>query len=94
MQAKWVKSGFLMIVPIYAKVSQLKTGIFSRKVLTGCVCSDDASQAINDALVSMVLLMSMDSCERTVETVEFADVLLCKKSSIRHSMLIQKPMVL
>ncbi|CAC9461765.1 hypothetical protein BSPLISOX_1702 [uncultured Gammaproteobacteria bacterium] len=37
-----------MIVPIYAKVSQLKTGIFSRKVLTGCVCSDDASQAIND----------------------------------------------
>jgi hypothetical protein len=31
-----------------------------------------------DPLVSMVLLMSMDSCERTVETVEtveFADVL-------------------
>jgi hypothetical protein len=36
-----------------------------------------------DPLVSMVLLMSMDSCERTVETVEFADVLPCKKSSIR-----------
>jgi hypothetical protein len=27
---------------------QLKTGIFSRKVLAGCVCSDDVSQAIND----------------------------------------------
>jgi hypothetical protein len=28
-----------------------------------------------DPLVSMVLLMSMDSCERTVETVEFANLL-------------------
>jgi hypothetical protein len=36
-----------------------------------------------DPLVSMVLLMSVDSCERTVETVEFTDVLPCKKSSIR-----------
>jgi hypothetical protein len=33
--------------------------------------------------MSMVLLMSVDRCERTVETVEFADVLPCKKSSIR-----------
>ncbi|VVM24102.1 hypothetical protein BSPWISOXPB_4572 [uncultured Gammaproteobacteria bacterium] len=29
-------------------IIQLKTGIFSRKVLAGCVCSDDVSQAIND----------------------------------------------
>jgi hypothetical protein len=29
-------------------IIQLKTGIFSRKVLAGCVCSDDISQAIND----------------------------------------------
>jgi hypothetical protein len=29
-------------------IIQLKTSIFSRKVLAGCVCSDDVSQAIND----------------------------------------------
>jgi hypothetical protein len=61
-----VKSGFLMIVPTYAKVS-----IISKKLTFNCL------------LMSMVLLMSVDSCERTVETVEFADVLPCKKSSIR-----------
>jgi hypothetical protein len=27
-------------------IIQLKTGIFFREVLVGCVCSDDASQAI------------------------------------------------
>jgi hypothetical protein len=47
-------------------------------------------------LVSMVLLMSMDSCERTVETVEtveFADVLPCKKSSIRLRSLERPPAI-
>jgi hypothetical protein len=46
-----------------------------------------------DPLVSMVLLMSMDSCERTVETVEFVDVLPCKKSSIRLRSLERPPAI-
>jgi hypothetical protein len=37
--------------------------------------------------------MSVDSCERTVETVEFADVLPCKKSSIRLRSLERPPAI-
>ncbi|SHN92537.1 hypothetical protein [bacterium endosymbiont of Bathymodiolus sp. 5 South] len=29
-------------------IIQLKTGVFFREVLAGCVCSDDVSQTIND----------------------------------------------
>jgi hypothetical protein len=34
-------------------------------------------------IIKIMAMMSVDSCERAVETAEFADVLPCKKSSIR-----------
>jgi hypothetical protein len=37
--------------------------------------------------------MSVDSCERAVETAEFADVLPCKKSSIRLRSLERPPAI-